>query len=630
MSKKLAFIIMGSVLILMLLIFFVTKYSDYLRGLLGTNTVVSEIKVIDGMPKIFVNGKKFEVVAAQTYNQNLKYNSNWVAEFKKTIDAEKAVGANLLLFHLWWDDLDKSTVRPANLGDNLDFTYLDQVMDYADQKGMKIMLLTGMHTMIPQWWKKEQGFPQGETCIPKEIGTDRTCIPKELCAADEKNCCSQDTKDLICCDMAGGEPDFTTDPPTAPKPINNVTDDISIIKCTNINEGVDYDATCPACETDNYGWKYNNPSLGYDKAQADYGQYLTAIINRYKNHPALLGWEMQLGFSGEDYYGPNYIIFQGLGYNSDNGPGLLQGKVTDYSEVFKDSFKIWLTEKYKTTAALQGAWDDSKVSFENFKIPLRSEFFVDQNYTGAFPDEGDLNISVALDDMTQKGQDFYGFRKYMKTKDSQYYSNLFKTLDPNHVLFFNAFDNLEEYTDKNINGYFLNNRLNAKLEGQSYLQVLAYAILAGKYGQLGLPAWENAGAVGINNEDQKQLNNLEESGKVMKCFGYGFGYVAALPSSKGKMPNWESENAKQAIKNIVAYTPTENCQCEIINNSLAWKVKTVKQLLSIYNITDYDYCGNSSTEEGGASSMPTTQNKCGDGVCDDFEKQNNLCSQDCK
>jgi hypothetical protein len=118
--------------------------------------IISNIKVVNGVPKIFLDGKEFDVVAAQVYNQTLKYDSNWASQLKKTIDAEKAVGANLVLIHLWWSDLDKSTSRPKNLGDNLDFTYVDEIMDYAQSKDIKIMLLTGMHVFIPEWWKKEE------------------------------------------------------------------------------------------------------------------------------------------------------------------------------------------------------------------------------------------------------------------------------------------------------------------------------------------------------------------------------------------------------------------------------------------------------------------------------------------
>lgn len=613
-------IVLALVGVLILVGLAIGGYYYYFNGTPIESTVVSEVKVVDGVPKIFLNGKEFPVVSAQSYNYPDKttYGPDWSSAVKKTIDTEKEVGANLFLLHLWWSDLDKFTSRPENLGDNLDFTYVDEVMDYANQKGMKMMLLTGMHTMIPEWWKNEEGISNQDICMPTEIGKNQTCIPKELCTADEKNCCNQDTEDLVCCDLAKSEPNFTTDPPTSPK-IIAVTSDNKIFKCTNLSTGTSYEL-CFSCETDNSGWKYKNPSMGYDKAQADYGEYLTAVINRYKNHPALLGWQMQSGFSGEGFYGPNYIALSNLG-NRDN---LDKGRMTDYSKVFKDSFKVWLTEKYKTTTALKSSWNDSSVSLENFKIPLINEFFVD-GQSHVFPDSGYLNYFITLNDLTKKGKDFYEFRVYMKAKDSKYYSNLFKSLDPNHALFFNSYDNIEEYTDTNINGYFGNWVLSAKGSENTYLPVLAYAIVAEKYSQLGLPSWENAGGAGKNNEDKKQLDTLEEAGKAMKCFGYDWGYVTALPGMGQDYPTWTSENARQVIKDIIAYSPTENCQCEFLSKSYTFHGKTIKQIFGMYNITDYDYCWNSSNEDGSTN----TTTPCGDGICDDFESQNNACPEDC-
>jgi hypothetical protein len=364
--------------------------------------------------------------------------------------------------------------------------------------------------------------------------------------------------------------------------------------------------------------------MGYDKARADYGEYLTAIINRYKNHPALFGWQMQMGFSGEDAYGPNYIAIQELVRDPYGGRSILHGRLTDYSKSFQASFRTWIIEKYKTNAALQSAWGDTNVSLENFRIPLKREFFVSVQDL-PFPDNGYLNFFVTLNDLTKKGKDFYEFRKYMKAKDSKYYSNLFKSLDPDHVLYFNAFDNLEEYTDPNINGYFGNSRLNAN-RYESYEQILPYVILASKYGQFAMPAYENNYE---STEDQAQLDIMEEAGKAMKCFGTGFGYATALSGTK--MPAWTSKNAKQVIRNIINYTPTENCKCEFISTSNIWHGKTIKQILAMYNITDFNYCKNSSNEGGGTSSKTpsSSQRRCGDGVCDGPETAS-LCPQDCK
>jgi len=620
MNKKTLSAITGCVPPLALLILFAATGWGYFKGKTDASAIISDVKVINGVPKIFLKGREFNVVAAQIYNYPdfTSYGPDWLDGVKKTIDAEKEAGATLILIHLWWSELDKSISRPDNLGDNLDFSYSDKAMDYAHEKGIQVMLLTGMHTFIPQWWAKEQGFNQpsvtaASICMPKGRGEDRTCIPKELCA-DGKNCCGKDTEELMCCDIARDD---------ATRKSISITPDYKILKCRNINNGLNY-SSCSSCETDNFGWKYNNPSIGYDKSRTDYGEYLTAVINRYKNHPALLGWQMQLGFAGEDYYGPNYIAIQGLVNDPYGSDAIRKGRMTDYSKSFKDSFKTWLTKKYKTPAALQSAWKDANINLKNFKIPLNSEFFVDGKDL-PFPDDGYLNSFVRLGDLTQKGKDFYKFRKYMKTKDSKYYSNLFKSLDPYHVLYFNAYDNFEEYKDKNINGYFLNNRLNAE-RNDSYPQALIYGILASKYGQYGLPAWENNYEAA---EDQNQLDTMEEAGKALRCFGFGFGYATALPGTETQLPVWSSKNAKQVIRNIIDYTPTEACKCEFINKPYLWHGKTIKQMLGMYSITEYDYCKNPSDQNDGESEAPSAQGKCGDGICDDIEMQSGFCQDDC-
>lgn len=633
MNKKLLFEIIGSILALSLLVFLAVEGWDYYEGKANASPISSEVRVVNGVPKIFLNGKEFDVVAAQIYNfPNLtKYGPDWAAGVKKTIDTEKAAGANLILIHLWWSELDKSTTRPKNLGDNLNFTYVDQVMDYAQIKGMKVMLITGMQTFIPEWWQKEQGYfepfkTSASICMPKEIGADKTCIPKELCTTSDikaEYCCNKGAKELICCNVARSA--ANPDQHTGPKAIA-VTRNYKILRCSNKDQGPLYN-TCSSCETDNYGWKYNNPSMGYDKALTDYSEYLTAVINRYKDHSSLLGWQMQIGYSGEALYGPNYIAIQGLIGSMYGTETVKMGRMVDYSKVFQDAFKTWLTEKYKTTAALQSAWGDKNISLENFKIPLKSEFFANPTKDFPFPDNGYLNYFVKLNDLSPKGKDFYEFRKYMK-KDSKYYSNLFKSLDPNHVLFVNSFDTFEEYENTNINGYFGNSRLNADRK-ESYEQLLPYAILASKYGQLALPAYEN---VYENTEDQAQLDTMEAAGKAMKCFGYGFGYVTALPGTGlpgTEIPIWSSANAKQVIRNIINYTPTKDCKCEFINKSYTWHGKTIKQILAMYNITDYNYCENSSNTGGSTSKTPSSEHRCGDGWCDGPETAS-ICPQDCK
>jgi len=575
----------------------------------------TELKMVEGVAKLYFNDAEFNLSGAILYNYpnlpNSKYGPEWVSGVKNVIDSERAVGTNFLLLHLWWSELDKSNSRPNNLGDNLDFTYADEVMDYAKEKGMKIMLIPAMHTMIPEWWKNENSMVSG-TCVPKEKNQTKSCIPKDLCLKSEY-CCTSEPADLVCCELSRNDN----------KAVINLTSDFEIFQCESSNNSKPY-ASCTSCETDDDGWKYRNPSHGDEKALADYTQYLTAVINHFKNNPALFGWQMQIGGTGEDGYGPDYISIQGMfnnGYGFNNNSAMVS-KITDYSESFKLMFKNWLIEKYQTSAALKTAWGGTTYSFENFKIPPKTEFFVDGK-EHPFPDNGLIPIIVTIDDLSTKGKDFYEFREAMKTKESTHYSALFKSLDPNHVLFFNSLGNYGEYNDSRINGYSLNWRLNADIN-QAYVQGLVYGLLSAKYNQYLLSTPENAMSVSLDpsGEDDAQLDLMKESGKAIKCFGLGFGHTAAFPGTQ--MPDWSSTKARQAILEINNYVPTEACKCEYLNKSYTELRKTSLQLLNIYGIHDYDYCSTNNNQNNSEE-----QNPCGDGTCDTQERSSGMCAEDC-
>lgn len=53
--------------------------------------------------------------------------------------------------------------------------------------------------------------------------------------------------------------------------------------------------------------------------------------------------------------------------------GVESGQLIDYSEVTLTGFRSWLQERYGSADALQEAWDDSSVTFENASIPTAGE-----------------------------------------------------------------------------------------------------------------------------------------------------------------------------------------------------------------------------------------------------------------
>jgi len=63
------------------------------------------------------------------------------------------------------------------------------------------------------------------------------------------------------------------------------------------------------------------------------------MVNRYKDHPALLGWYLHNGYTNENNY--------------PGGPKLRHGSVGwyDYSEFAKQRFREWLRKRYNNNVS---------------------------------------------------------------------------------------------------------------------------------------------------------------------------------------------------------------------------------------------------------------------------------------
>ncbi|MFA5137942.1 MAG: beta-galactosidase [Elusimicrobiota bacterium] len=84
----------------------------------------------------------------------------WTARMKSVIDRGAAGKARLILFNVWWADLDhRSQSRPEPIDRDLDFAPMDSVMDHAARKGVYLMPITVMSPGLPEWWLKENRFP---------------------------------------------------------------------------------------------------------------------------------------------------------------------------------------------------------------------------------------------------------------------------------------------------------------------------------------------------------------------------------------------------------------------------------------------------------------------------------------
>jgi len=630
MSKKIILVIIAMILIAGV----IGGVWLYLSGLQpeqsieGFNKLTkSEVKAVNGVPKLFVNGEEFDAVFTQIYQYpvklpgNINYGPDWVSEVKDIIDESVELDTNVILLHIWWNELDESTSRPNDISDNLYFKPLDEVMDYATEKSVYIMLLPEMHKMIPDWWLIENDFPfeHYSPCVPTEKETDTSCIPQEICSeeVDGPRCCTDTTEELLCCNIKRDEERSA------------LTTEDGELYCSPSYEEILY-KQCEFCETDSYGWKFNYPSMGNEKAREDYGEYVATVIDKYKNHPSLIGWGFGIGSTAEDVYGPDYTQLMGI-YNdlyfSHDGYQL-----ADYSPYFQEEYKRWLKTKYGTDESIRRAWNDNNVSLNGVEIPSPQEFFKTTKENNLFPDNFVLKWLVSPNDLTKKGQDFYEFREYMKSLDHDYYTKLFKNKDPNHVLFFSTWNNENLYQNKLVDGFWSNPRINYERDRlSSYIWILLAQKLAINNGKYAFSVLENV--YETSQENQNQINALESAGKSTKCFDGFFGYVSEFTGDNIQMPSWSTESDKKAIKKIISYIPDSDCACNLINQNDKIFDMAVMELLEIFDITEYDCSSQdnlNSCEDCGINQV-TPVSGCGDGVCDEFEQNNpQICPNDCE
>jgi hypothetical protein len=416
----------------------------------------------------------------------------WVEAMRRAVDTALAQGLRLVMASVWWSDIDRSPSRPPTPGQAAyDFAPLDAVMDYAARRGAWMVLKTSANHFLPGWWRAEQGFPQG--------------------AASQEH------------------------------------------------------SACRACETDAYGTAYANPSLGNAAARRDFGAYLEALVTRYRSHPALAGWAFGLGPTGEDAYGPNYIVLDAPGGGAGLGRRPMQ--FTDYSPDFTERFRSWLVAKYGTDAALGRAWGDPKASLSALRIPPPAELVRDPSVFARrpFPDPAQARPGDPASLLTPKGLDFYAFRVWVREDETDYFARRIKSLDPGHVLLLNAQNRASARDHPSIDGIFFNPhpRFGQPLffEYNQLDQVLRSVETIVAAGKLAWVASENGhepAPVDGRYESKEQINYLLALGCGVKSLGGTMGYALDLldaGTDNHWLPTWFSPQALDAARAIEAWKP---------------------------------------------------------------------------
>lgn len=553
----------------------------------SSSSEASEVKIINKNPEIFINGKQLDSGLTEIFyfpprgdNKGPAYGSaEYIRNMKDLIDKSVRHNNRIIFLNIWWSDLDQSASRPKNIGDNFNFSPLDQIFDYAREKGAYIVPNTFLWPYAPDWWKKENNIP----------------------------------------------------------PFRN-------------------NKICDFCETDNLGNVYDNPSMNSDIVQKDFGAYLRVIVSHYKNNPALFGWRRGVGSTAEDNYGPNYITLLNPANNSGLNENVRKDTAmyTDYSPFFQRKFKEWIKEKYGTDQELQKSWNDTAVSFSNFQIPKPDEL-INKGATAPkfFPDPGGMN-SIFVDKdgvtdtsmLTRKGLDFYEFRNQMRAEDRRFYSRLIKTEDPDHVLIMggNSEEFMGQIKKQGLADGIIWNLPAAKDKFEEGLMHYLGTDVVKRATNHGLAAFipqDGYGLSGYNGQTETEDNLFytENVGKVIKCAGGIYGPTFSpfsqeyLQSKNWLAPAWYSKNMLSVAQKISSYSPGNECLCPLLDNMYAKNQCTTDPKGLSCNSLDRARLSSGCIKNISNKSDNFTKNqsggKCGDGICDDFEKSHNQCTQDC-
>lgn len=158
---------------------------------------------------------------------------------------------------------------------------------------------------------------------------------------------------------------------------------------------------------------FNNPEYW---ATAD--PILIAIIQRYRDHPALLGWDVRVG-EGENNYPPPYVM------DPFNPPTTW----CDYSPYAHERFQAWLRDRYDNDIdLLRAAWVSPTVYFTSAMIPKPMDAITLTTQAEV------LYYINASADARPEFRDWIEFRLDEKYAETEHFVNLFHANDPNHII----------------------------------------------------------------------------------------------------------------------------------------------------------------------------------------------------
>jgi hypothetical protein len=146
---------------------------------------------------------------------------------------------------------------------------------------------------------------------------------------------------------------------------------------------------------------------------------LTMLVTRYKNHPAIMGWGINPGPTGENGYAPNYLD---LMLNASLTSSLdFRLAMADYSSIALSSFRRWLEDKYISIDLLNEAWGVQYTSFEQAQPPYPKKISLQET----FENNGDSRSSML---------DWQAFRYEALLDEWKFMSDTVRSLDSTKIL----------------------------------------------------------------------------------------------------------------------------------------------------------------------------------------------------
>lgn len=308
-----------------------------------------------------------------------------------------------------------------------------------------------------------------------------------------------------------------------------------------------YDETVPPTDSLVIAVSYNNP--GYWKIM---DAYVTAVVERYKDHPALLGWSPCVGMTRENNYGPSYLT------DPHNPPQ----SWADYSFYAKGRFRAWLTDAYGTDSALRSAWSDSVVTLATAETPTPLAVINDA-----------LTAANGAGDTRREMLDWLNFRLDEKGADWRHFLELVKALDPYHVVVINpadplltpigaiaqngTADGLKWMRSLNVDMAVIHPRISfdetaSAFNTQSYA-LFSFAAYARRLGKIGTFALEDTGDA-MRGDTVESYDRIASLAPMLASAGGGMGW--ATESSTTGIPVWSDAELDQVGIYTYLYDPS--------------------------------------------------------------------------